>query len=473
MGGLTIMEKNEANQNGKYNLLLILSISSFIILFGLFIWCGRYQLNNDAKILQTAINENNKIIQGLTFVNNKTKKNEFTIKNDLITDVDTKQLEIYKDFLIKHYEGQHNWLMVWFTVLALVFGILGIGIPLCFMKFFDSKKIEMDKLIEEAQEKKNEINKAEEKIKTLDQKSGVIDSKIKEVDEKMKETDKKSKEVDEKSKAIDNKIKEINELLEMGKKYVQQTEDNKDISTQLALLTKEIGDKNYEEALKHADSIAELFPNIPDGYAFRGYIYDILNKHKEAIENYNKAIEIKPTFGSYNNRGVSFIKLNQFEKAIQDFSKAIKINSVEDYVFINRAKAFMQLNKYNEALLDCNVAIKLKQSSQNYSLKGFIYHDKLKDYKLGIENYIKALSLPMDESSKPGILYNLTEAYMYDNNMEKTLKYLKAFIEATEKPYIYDDDKDKWLSCVNKNLDNPNAVEIKKLIDEKLTIKKR
>ena len=52
-----------------------------------------------------------------------------------------------------------------------------------------------------------------------------------------------------------------------------------------------------------------------------------LKQHKEAIADYDKAIELNPKDAqAYNNRGVAKKMLKQYKEAIADYDKAIELN---------------------------------------------------------------------------------------------------------------------------------------------------
>ena len=80
-------------------------------------------------------------------------------------------------------------------------------------------------------------------------------------------------------------------------------------------------------------------------------------KFKEAIENFNKAIQIKTNFANpYNNRGFAYLKLGELEKAIEDIEYALKLDPKNSYGYKNRALYFIQINKKEEALVNLKVA---------------------------------------------------------------------------------------------------------------------
>ncbi len=81
--------------------------------------------------------------------------------------------ENYKDFLIKYNENQSNWLNTRLTVLSIVFGLLGLIVPICFMKLYQDKKDEIDKLIEKTEKQKQEMEKIIEDTKKAKTKNAI------------------------------------------------------------------------------------------------------------------------------------------------------------------------------------------------------------------------------------------------------------------------------------------------------------
>jgi|GEM_PF-2569409 len=59
----------------------------------------------------------------------------------------------------------------------------------------------------------------------------------------------------------------------------------------------------------------------------RAIIHEKLGHYHQAITNYNKAIELDPTFAvAYYNRGITHEHLGDFEWAIKDFEKYLELS---------------------------------------------------------------------------------------------------------------------------------------------------
>ena len=82
-----------------------------------------------------------------------------------------------------------------------------------------------------------------------------------------------------------------------------------------------------QEAVIQGTALANQFPSEPAIPNILGAIYAGLGRYKEAITNYNKAIELKPDYAeAYNNRGNALNKLGENEEATYSYYKALKLD---------------------------------------------------------------------------------------------------------------------------------------------------
>jgi len=76
----------------------------------------------------------------------------------------------------------------------------------------------------------------------------------------------------------------------------------------------------------------------------------------QAIEDFTKAIEIKPNdIMAYNNRGSAYAQQGDYIQAISDFTKAIGINPNDPVAYHNRGVAYFGLKQYDRAWGDVNM----------------------------------------------------------------------------------------------------------------------
>ena len=98
---------------------------------------------------------------------------------------------------------------------------------------------------------------------------------------------------------------------------------------------------------KLADDVWNKQP--PSRYFNLGYHLGKQGKHVEAIEQYSKAIELKPDYtDAYNNRGVLYAKLNKIDEAMADYNKAIELKPDYTDIYNNRAELQIAAKKFED-----------------------------------------------------------------------------------------------------------------------------
>ena len=81
-----------------------------------------------------------------------------------------------------------------------------------------------------------------------------------------------------------------------------------------------------KEAIADYNKAIEINPDDADAYNNRGWVLYNLGKDKEAIADYNKAIEINPDHAkAYGNRGLLYDQLGDRQRAISDLQKAAQL----------------------------------------------------------------------------------------------------------------------------------------------------
>lgn len=137
----------------------------------------------------------------------------------------------------------------------------------------------------------------------------------------------------------------------------------------------------FERAIIDFSRVLKLNPNNDVAYDGRGICYSNLGRNespfdrilgikseeyytslqyfKNAIQDFNKAIELNPNNYNAYNRGIVHSQSDKYELAIQDYTEAIKINPNFASAYHNRGAAYDSLKKYQQAIADFNKAIEL------------------------------------------------------------------------------------------------------------------
>jgi tetratricopeptide (TPR) repeat protein len=180
----------------------------------------------------------------------------------------------------------------------------------------------------------------------------------------------KSMELEAMRKRTDEALKEIEDLKkEMGKgkgdkatqeKYAQAV----DVLTAMDWYRKGFSlkyeDYNFKEAMNAFNKAIELDPKFAAAYAGRAAIYNDREMWQKAIDDSEQAIKLDPYLAwGFNTRGVAYNGLEKFKEAMEDFNKAIMLNPKYVWPYSNRSYSNFSMRKYDEALADANKAIEV------------------------------------------------------------------------------------------------------------------
>ncbi|HSD93363.1 MAG TPA: tetratricopeptide repeat protein [Methyloceanibacter sp.] len=177
----------------------------------------------------------------------------------------------------------------------------------------------------------------------------------------------------------------------------------------------------YREAIADATQVLTLEPDTPnpDVLLLRGRAYAKDKKLNPALEDLNKAIELKPELvDAYVERGIVFIEARRFDDAIGDFNRAIELDAKNARAYAMRASTKLQgvgnssnalenWEIYDQALGDINQALQIAADDPQFlRIRGNVY-EALNRTDEGIADYRKALALDQSESESRAALERL------------------------------------------------------------------
>jgi tetratricopeptide (TPR) repeat protein len=170
-----------------------------------------------------------------------------------------------------------------------------------------------------------------------------------------------------------------------------------------------------------------LNPTCWMAYNNLGDIYNGLGNYRQALEDLNRAIEIKPGYAeAYVNRGNAYNGLGNYRQAIEDYDRAIEIKPGCAEAYVNRGNAYNGLGNYRQAIEDCDRAIEIKPGyAEAYVNRGLAYFF-FGNYRQAIEDLNRAIEI------NPGLAQaynNGGNAYFFFGNYRQALEYLNRAIE--------------------------------------------
>lgn len=137
-------------------------------------------------------------------------------------------------------------------------------------------------------------------------------------------------------------------------------------------------DQNYGLAYSYRGEIYNSLANIHQEYAFkdynkalelngkntsvlfhRGTLHARLGNFFQALDDYNRAIKLKPDESLLYNRGIIFYQQNQLEKAGEDFRQALAMNPKHIPSLINMGLILYELEQIQAAIQCFEQAVSL------------------------------------------------------------------------------------------------------------------
>ena len=111
----------------------------------------------------------------------------------------------------------------------------------------------------------------------------------------------------------------------------------------------------------------------------------------EAIENYQKSIEINPKYAqAYNNLGIVFHKKNKIEEAIENYKKAINLKNNFPEAFNNLGSAVRDSQKKKEEDLPPPEIVPLNEAYLAFNR----WLDQLEDIHLELDSFFQKGLVP-------------------------------------------------------------------------------
>jgi tetratricopeptide (TPR) repeat protein len=143
----------------------------------------------------------------------------------------------------------------------------------------------------------------------------------------------------------------------------------------------------YDSALIDFNRVVELNPDYLS-YFNVAYTLDLMDKVKEAVQNYDKSIELKSDYYlSYNNRGYEYYKLKDYKKSEADYTKSIELKDDYYLSLYNRGLLYYETKKYAKAVEDYKNALKYGDNGLNINYSLALAYDDMKKKEDAINSF--------------------------------------------------------------------------------------
>ncbi len=148
-----------------------------------------------------------------------------------------------------------------------------------------------------------------------------------------------------------------------------------------------------EEAIANYDKAIELDSQNSDYYEWRGYAKRALGRNDDAINDFNKMVEIDGSPYAHEVRGKVLLRLKRHQQAIADFSKMIEIAPDVPFGYFRRGNAKYELGQYEEAIADLDMTLQIDPDDVHIRLLRGRAKEQVGDFEGAKEDLQEALTL--------------------------------------------------------------------------------
>ncbi|GFZ31325.1 hypothetical protein CSC2_18510 [Clostridium zeae] len=188
--------------------------------------------------------------------------------------------------------------------------------------------------------------------------------------------------------------------------------------------------KNDNLAYKTVCEALEVYENNYELNFFKADMLDRLGRYDEAIEQYDRVININDKSSSaHNNKAYIFNIMKKYNEALVYADKAIELDSSMAHAYKNKAEAFLGLELYEDCLEACNIALNKYQ----YLFDAYIIKIKaltaVSLYDEALDIYNKTMDLGYKDSK---LYYCKARILMKLRRYEEAIEYCDYALELDE-----------------------------------------
>lgn len=189
-------------------------------------------------------------------------------------------------------------------------------------------------------------------------------------------------------------------------------------------------------------------PYDPDAFIYRGRSKAKKLNYMEAIDDLDKALNLKKNAEIFYEKGLIHEKIRNYEFAIKDYSEALAVDSTNVNSILRRSLCLSKIGEIDEAINDINIGIAFKPTDLNaYYYRSGLY-SQVQEFEKAILDLDYILSADTNRISVLGlrgyyhfILENYEQSYAdlkkfttsFPNSEDKFFEMLKASEEKLEK----------------------------------------
>ncbi len=131
------------------------------------------------------------------------------------------------------------------------------------------------------------------------------------------------------------------------------------------------GEKKLQEAIENFDRAIAIDPTYAKSYVYKGHIYFANDEFDKALQAYENAVNyIDNDDRLFQNLGTTRYKVQRYEAAVEAFDRSITLNEKSMEAHLGRALAYAKMERHEKAIADFDRALALDPSSAK------VYHER-------------------------------------------------------------------------------------------------
>lgn len=155
---------------------------------------------------------------------------------------------------------------------------------------------------------------------------------------------------------------------------------------------------------------AKTSPSSPQNHNNLGDLYGRRGDLEKAVEEFKKAIELKPNYGdAYHNLANTYQQMGRTDEAIKNYQEAIKFNPNLWQSYQNLAAIYFEQEKFELAAENMEKAIEVNPQNANLYVNLGVIYLKLEDTQRAKGAFQKALEIDPQNQSAQQLLLPLTD----------------------------------------------------------------
>lgn len=188
-------------------------------------------------------------------------------------------------------------------------------------------------------------------------------------------------------------------------------------------------EKIFSASIRAYTSGIASSPQSTDSYYKRGYANALKGHHKDAIEDFTRAVELNESFGdAWNARGNCHFAIGDLETAISDFRKAIEANPAVADCYYNLGNAEYKLAHYDIAIQMFTRAIAIDEDFVSAYCNRASAYKKTNSFDKAIEDLTQAMAvqLPLPQKDLIALRMSRGDAYYTKEYMHEAIDDMTA-----------------------------------------------